>query len=272
MKKATRLMSLMVILGLLAALPASAQVDAIGDEAGSNLGLLITINRLELTADQMQQIRDILVGVLDEANALKESRDAFEQEMLRFNGTGEELDAFLEGFQEEQAGQAAVLQETAQDAIDELKSILTFKQGETLINMLNPLVEGRLGTIALGARVHAIGSSRMQIQGGVADESTISELRERIMDRVREWIGDEGTGTGQRRGYMANCPGLEMRLRGQGWREFAKDAPLGRLDALEQMGEQLGHHPFLATQFGGRALGWLEELVELLEMKLQYIE
>ena len=82
MKKAKHVMSLMIILGVLAALPASAQVEAIQDEDGCNLGLLITINRLELTTDQMQQIRDILVGVLDEANTLKESRDAFEQEML----------------------------------------------------------------------------------------------------------------------------------------------------------------------------------------------
>ena len=51
MKKVKHVMSLAVIVGLLAALPASAQVDAIQDEAGSNLGLVIAINKLELTTD-----------------------------------------------------------------------------------------------------------------------------------------------------------------------------------------------------------------------------
>lgn len=272
MQKAKRVLSLIVIWGLLAALPASAQVEAIQDEDGSNLHLLVMINSLELTPTQMEQAHDILAKVLDEASVLQEKREAFEQEMIRFSGTAEQLDALLEGFQKEQSDQAAVLQETAQDAIGELKSILTFKQGETLINMLSQLVEGRFGTIALGARVHEIGPLRMRIQGGVADENSIHELRERIMGRVREWIGDEGTGSGQRRGFMANRPGFEMRLREQGWRGFAKDYPFGRLDAFEPTGEQLRHHPFLARRFGGRALGWLGQLVELLEMKLQYIE
>ncbi len=272
MKKAKRVMSLMVILGLLAALPASAQVEAIQDEDGSNLGLLVLINRLELTPSQMQQVHDILAKVLDEASVLQEKREAFEQKMIRFNGMTEQLDALLEGFQKEQSDQAAMLQETAQDAVDELKSILTFKQGETLINMLSQLVEGRFGMIDLDARVHEIGPLRMRIQGGVADETTVHELRERIAGRVCERIGDGGTGSGLRRGFMANHPGFEMRLREQGWRGFAKDDPFGRLDAFEQMGEQLRHHPFLARQFGGRALGWLEQLVELLEMKLQSIE
>jgi len=272
MKKAKRVMSLMVILGLLAALPASAQVEAIQDKDAGNLGLLIMINRLELTPTQMQQVHDILAKVLDEASVLQEKREAFEQEMIRFNGTAEQLDALFEGFQKEQSGQTAVLQETAQDAIDELKDVLTFKQGETLINMLNQLVEGRFGTIDLRARVHEIGPLRMRIQGGVADESTVHELRERIAGRVSEWIGNEGTGSGLRRGFMANRPGFEMPLREQGWRGLAKDDPFGRLDAFEQMGEQSRHHPFLARQFGGRALGWLEQLVERLEMKLQYIE
>ena len=101
MKKIKRLLPLVAILGLLAALPASAQVEATQDEGGSNLALLITINRLELTADQMQQIRDVLVGVLNEANALKEGRNAFEQQMFRFDGAGEELDALVVAFRED---------------------------------------------------------------------------------------------------------------------------------------------------------------------------
>lgn len=252
MKKANRLMALIAIVGLLAVLPAGAQQGAIQENGGSNLGLLVTINRLGLTPTQMKQVHDVLTGLLNEANTLKEACASFAQEMIRFNGTQEELDASLEAFQKEQSDQAAVLQKTAQGAIDELKSILTFKQGETLINALNRFVEGRLRTIGQAAQVHAIGLLRMRIQGGEADESTVHELRERIVGRVRERIGDEEGGSGQRGGLMANRPGFEMRLREQG--------------------EQLRFQPLRAGRFGGQALGWLEQLVELLEMKLQYVE
>jgi len=64
MKKVNRIVSFAVILGLLAIVPASAQLDTTQDTDATNLGLLITINRLELRTDQMQQIRDILIGIL----------------------------------------------------------------------------------------------------------------------------------------------------------------------------------------------------------------
>ena len=147
MKKANRIVSFAVILGLLAIVPASAQLDTNQDTDTSNLGLLITINRLEMTTDQMQQIRDILAGVLDEANALKESRDPFEQEMLHFNGTGEELDVLVEAFREEQSTQASALQEKAQGALENLKEILTLKQGETIGSVFDHLLGIRFGTM-----------------------------------------------------------------------------------------------------------------------------
>ncbi|MEE9542146.1 MAG: hypothetical protein V3V77_04220, partial [Candidatus Bipolaricaulota bacterium] len=73
---------LIVIMGLCAALPASAQVEGYAGGSEANLALLILINRLELTTGQMQQIHDILVGILDEASAISGKREAFAQEML----------------------------------------------------------------------------------------------------------------------------------------------------------------------------------------------
>ena len=169
MQKAKRAMLLVAILGLLAALPASAQVEAIQDEDGSNLGLLIMINRLELTPTQMQQVHDVLAGVLNEANALKKSRESFEQEMIRFNGTQEDLDALLETFREEQSSQATALHDSSEKALDELKSILTFKQGETLGNMLSHLIGTRSITITL--RQEQLGSGRLGRQPQVMGES-----------------------------------------------------------------------------------------------------
>ncbi|MCK4681483.1 hypothetical protein KAT59_00470, partial [Candidatus Bipolaricaulota bacterium] len=98
MKKVRLTLSLALIAGLLAIIPASAQIETSkeGSKSGTgNLPLLITINRMELTPTQMQEIRDILAGVLSEADTLKADRDAFTQEMLEFNGSADELDALL---------------------------------------------------------------------------------------------------------------------------------------------------------------------------------
>jgi len=163
-KKVNRIVSFAVILGLLAIVPASAQLDTTQDTDTSHLGLLITINRLELATDQMQQIRDILVGILDEANALKEGRDAFEQEMLRFNGTGEELDVLVEAFRKRQSALATAQQEKAQDALEDLKEILTLKQGETLpaVHLYHLFGGVRFGTMALQEHRFQAGSLGMR--------------------------------------------------------------------------------------------------------------
>ena len=262
MKTANRVVSLVVILGLLAIVPANAQLDTTQDTDASNLGLLITINRLELTTDQMQQIRDILAGVLDEANALKESRDPFEQQMLRFNGTSEELDVLVEAFRGEQSAQATALRDSAEKALDELKDILTFKQGETLGNMLSHVIEMWPATITLrGEQLEAGRLGRLpQVVG------------ERLSPEMRERIEEEGAGAGRMHEFLSSRPGFEIRLRKQGGRGFAEGGPLGRPNAFGPESEQFRFHPFLARQFGGRALTCLEQLVELLEMKLQYVE
>jgi len=97
-RKSTLTILVAVIMGLCAALPASAQVEGYAGGSEANLALLILINRLELTTSQMQQIHDILVGILNEASAISGKREAFAQEMLRFDGSAEKLDARLETF------------------------------------------------------------------------------------------------------------------------------------------------------------------------------
>ncbi len=82
MKKVRLTLSLALIAGLLAIIPASAEIETSseGSRSGTeNLPLLITINRMELTPTQMQEIRDILAGVLSEADTLEADRDAFTQ-------------------------------------------------------------------------------------------------------------------------------------------------------------------------------------------------
>ncbi len=144
MRKSTFTILVVVIMGLCAALPASAQVEGYAEGSEANLALIILINRLELTTGQMQQIHDILVGILDEANTISGKREAFAREMLRFPGGAEKLDARLETFRTQIEDSLGALRENAQNAVDELRTILTAKQGDILRSNLRGLVARRL--------------------------------------------------------------------------------------------------------------------------------
>ena len=270
MKKAKHVMSLMIILGVLAALPASAQVEAIQDEDGCNLGLLITINRLELTTDQMQQIRDILVGVLDEANTLKESRDAFEQEMLRFNGTGEELDVLVEAFREEQAAQASALQEKARGALEDLKEILTLKQGETLGGVFDHLLGIRFGTMPL--QEDRFQASPLGMRGGAMAGRIPSETQEKAMERFRARFGDEGADFDRLQQFLSNRPGLQGRLAERGWKESADADPPCHPLVIVMRSNRFAGPALQGGAFGDRLLSQLEQVIEILDTKIQSVE
>ncbi|MEE8566207.1 MAG: hypothetical protein V3S76_00475 [Candidatus Bipolaricaulota bacterium] len=198
MRKSTFTILIVVIMGLCAALPASAQVEGYAGGNEANLALLILINRLELTTGQMQQIHDILVGILDEASAISGKREAFAQEMLRFDGSAEKLDARLETFRTQIEGNLSALRENTQNAVDELTTILTVKQGDILRSSLRGLVARRLSE---PSREGNVARQRMIIriapQGEGIHLQELRELYKRFGYReekvgTREFIGMRG--------------------------------------------------------------------------------
>ena len=76
-QRRTRIATLAVVVGLIAVIPASTQTlaDAASSETTAvNLELLILVNRMELTAGQMQQIHEVLSGLLDSRGAFDARR------------------------------------------------------------------------------------------------------------------------------------------------------------------------------------------------------
>jgi ElaB/YqjD/DUF883 family membrane-anchored ribosome-binding protein len=241
MKKVKLTLSLVLIAGLLAVIPASAQVKASpegGTSGTGNLQLLITINRMELSPTQMQEIHDILAGVLSEADTLKADRDAFTQEMLEFNGSTDELDAMLETFQEQMKDKTASVRESMQGALDEIKGILTIKQGEILSESLMPMRGGEFST-------------RMQGQ----------TLYQQDMRRMRE--------------FLANHPEIRERAMERfGTMNQETQRPFGQRgeQPLQQGGQPGVDHPLLAQRLADKGLATLQQIVDILEAKLQYIQ
>ena len=146
--KAVRIVLVVALLGALAAIPASTQgllgqAQSSSDEAGVNLPMVLLVNRLELSRQQMETLLSTINGLLDQTAVLDQKRDAFEQEMIAFSGTAEELDVRLAAFQTQMKTARTALDDEMAAAISTLPDTLTMKQGEILTAAF-PGIVGRL--------------------------------------------------------------------------------------------------------------------------------
>lgn len=240
MKRAKRAVSVIVLLGLFTALATSGQMGrpAAKEEDGLNLPLLITVNRMELTRDQMDDLYGILTDVSEGMTDLKADRATFEQEMLAFTGTEDELDALLETRQEAMEDRAASLQETMQDALDEIQGLLTMEQGKIL-------EEGFPGFFLLfGGRAGGLSRSGILAPRGMWMEERVPQAM--IGPPLRQF---EGNGTGR------TALPEELQERMEQWREPRSDRLAMRMRI---------QHPEYAFSI-------VEDLMEILEAKLEYL-
>jgi len=277
--KRIRIASVVVLLGLIAAIPASTQVlsGAGEDEVeGVNLSLLVLVNRMELTREQMEEIHGLLAGLLEERDALELRRAELEQEMIAFNGTAEELDEILEAFRAETEAQVQAAYEHAEDAIDRIKEILTMKQGEIFAEFLPGLLGNRGAVFLPWGGVGGIFGQRGAGAASALREEILGRLEERlsedpeVLDRLQERFGDAASDEGfsgrmQRGGFGTalggQAPGMRQGTgsRGQVGQGLQSS---GGTTGRSQIGRGMPH----------RDLDWIEQLVEVLELKLEAIE
>lgn len=137
----------LMLLGALAAIPASTQVLSTGSSAASDAGvdlpLLLVVNRLELSRAQMETLQATIRDLLDAEGALEARRATFESEMIAFHGTAEELDVRIAAFGTEMETARSAVRGRVAAAVDTVKKTLTMKQGEILLQTF-PGLFGRL--------------------------------------------------------------------------------------------------------------------------------
>jgi hypothetical protein len=276
MKKVRLTLSLALIAGLLAIIPASAQIETSkeGSKSGTeNLQLLITINRMDLTPTQMQEVRDILAGVLSEADMLKADRDAFTQEMLEFNGSADDLDALLVTFREQVNEKATSLQESAQGVLDEIKGILTIKQGEILRECLMPMRGEAFSTRTQGRTPH-----EQDVRTGIRglSEGFNPQTRGELLPRLENRFGGEAQNpmTNWMREFLADHPELREKVMERfNTMNQETQRPVGqRGEQPLQQADKFGvDHTLLAQKLADKQLSTLRQIVDILEAKLQYI-
>jgi hypothetical protein len=259
-KKLIRILPLALIIGVLVAIPASTQVlqGTTSSEDDVSLPMVILVNRMELSTDQMQTIKDSIDGLLAERDQMQQSVAEFKQEMIAFDGTAVELDEQIAEFQSQRRTAAQTFQKHVTSAIDEIKATLSMKQGEILTEAFpgwdaSPASHGAGSEIRdrvlgrLGAEFPAVTEQLRQHLGGqVADDSTSSDttaptLRQRIMG-FGSATDNQDTSTplmGQR--MATGRRGAAISSRGRSQDAGVKGAP---------------------------RLAWLEQLSQILELKL----
>ena len=257
-----------VIPVLAATLPGAAPAGAADTTSDVSLDLVLLVNRMELTKDQMQALRDILVDLVGQRStlqtALEEKKTAFEAEMIAFTGTAAELDARLETHRTEVKALVASRRDARAAALEKLGTLLSYKQGMLLEQVLPRLdgslagdLQGMLGT-GPDARLRLIGQ-------GMAQPSSNPD------PGASTPVGMNGRfGRGSRTGSTASedqarlgqaCPQME----GNGGVTLA--APYGQRMALRVLSGRLADRMGAGPE-GGEEPSLLEGLIRVLELKL----
>jgi hypothetical protein len=262
--KLVRILPLVLIIGAMAAIPASTQVlqGATADD-GVNLPMVILVNRLELTTDQMQVLKDTIDGLLAERSQMDQALADFEQEMIAFSGTADELDARLQEFQGERRQAVAAFQDNVAGAIDEIKATLSMKQGEILTEAF-PGLATRAGDLnaASGIRDRIMEQIGSQLPG--------------MMERLRDRFGGNASADSTSSDSAASA--LRERVLALGAAAADEDAtpgagaPMARMGgraATGRAGAAVGARGGFGATRVTPMLGWLEQLSHVLDLKLQ---
>jgi len=267
MKRARLTLVVAIAVGLFAAIPAIAQTT--GAPGANELAIAITINKLDLTPTQMQQVHDILAGVLAEANGLKEKKDAFTQDMINFTGSSSDLETALTNFKSQMKDQTEAFHTNVKQALDQLKGILTIEQGEILrgafLKGANFGLEGKL-PVGKGPRSPGM---KPGDQGASPNQNWMGHGRQGQQ-------GDDAHSQGNMPAWMeqmkAEHPELADRM-AQRWGNMDQQqdqSAAGRPFARFQVAR--GGKPEFDKLGSGKLFDTLQKIVDILEVKLQYVQ
>jgi TolA-binding protein len=228
-KKILRILPLAVLAATVVVIPASTQGlwgSSAADGEGVGLSLLVLVNRMELTPEQMTEIHDILVGIQAEQEERAARLSELEEQMIAFNGSAEELEEILETFRSESQEQAESSRERVADAVDRIKEILTLKQGE----VLSEVFPGLLGSSTeLGAEQMMMGRRL----GGGNDTDESGGVRGRIAREINDRRIEGSIGEAGLQGQML-ARGMRLGDRGSDIIGRLIEVLELKLDALEQ--------------------------------------
>ena len=281
MKKISRILSMVIVVGLIAAIPASTQIlsGSSGESSdGINLPMIILVNRLELSEEQMEALHDILIDLLQEKETVDVLRAEFEEVMIEFNGTGEELDELLAAFREGQRALAEAMRESIEASLDEVRDLLSINQGIVLREALPELLDG--GTLLgpdrsvgrlqntpemMGNRVPSLPMGRSGMMGQMQQAARGGQRQSPMQGSMsidrRSGSGDRDSMSRMMQERVGDDTMLEMfgQRFGQGNDDVDTDTMMEQMrDRFEQFGDQVPAE--LREQLEDRLGGAIENL------------
>ena len=299
MKKISKVLSMVLVVGLVAAIPASTQIMAgssIAAVSESDLPMLILVNRLELSEEQMTALNNILSDLVDEKQEGERLIAEFEEAMIRFNGTGEELDVMLGSFREDQQALAETLSESIETSLDEVRDLLSINQGIVLREQLPQLLgldtaqraigsngqlqnapdmmsnrmaasssmgrSGMMGQQQMSPQMSRGGQTQPQAQGRFVESGRNGALSQNTSDMMGNRMPSSSMGRAEMAGQASANDDMETMIE----QRLGQDVDDETIEAMreqmqgrfEQMGDQVPEE--LMERFGERGSGGRESL------------
>lgn len=124
--------------------------------------LLTAIDRMGLTEPQLERLRTILSDLRVSQMAQLERQRGLKEFLLSWQGSPEEFDAALKEQQEKLQQGQKIFQQKRRQALEQLKDVFSYRQGELLLETLQKLSGGMP---AMGRMQQPMGQSMIQTGG-----------------------------------------------------------------------------------------------------------
>lgn len=222
--------------------------------------LLMAINRMGLTPQQLQQLQQILAELKAPQRVQMQRQRELKEFLLSWQGTPEEFEEALKAFQEQTQQPQEQLQQQRRQAIERLKDVLTYRQGELLRQALHKL---------------SAGAGQMDVKMG-------------MMAQMRERMGQMGPMCGQglpRQDMMGQMhqqplrqtqPMMQMmpQMGGHGQMgRMGQRAPMGpALQPMQPMTQHMRPMMQMMAQMGGMGMGQAPTFDELVLKHVELLE
>jgi hypothetical protein len=219
--------------------------------------LLMAINRMGLTLQQLQQLQQILAELRAPQMAQMQRQRELRGFLLSWQGTPEEFEEALKAFQEQTQQNQEQLQQQRRQAIERLKDVLTYRQGELLRQALHKL---------------SAGTEQMDVRMG-------------MMAQMRERMGQMGPMCGQglpqqdMMGQMHQQPMRQTQPMMQMMPQMGGHGQMGRMGqraprrpAQQPMRPMMQHMQHMMPQMGGMGMGQAPTFDELVLKHVELLE
>ncbi len=176
--------------------------------------LLIVLNRMGLSPEQLRQMQQILGGLQAVRPMHRQHREELRQFLLSWQGPPEQFEQALQNFKRERQQRLESLKAQNRELLNRLKDVLTYRQGELLRRALHKLSAQGMGGMGMGmgmGREMGMGMGMMGMgpQGGPAHGTAPDRSPMGMRGRM-------GMGQGPAQPGMDRDMGMNMGMGGMG--------------------------------------------------------